>query len=352
MEETFDSAFDILVSGMLSCHKGDPAAVEEVVGQMESLLKIMSLPDGSSRDWDSNHLSYLQKQGTQWLNAADISCPAQDTRESQAGSLSLHERIAIVRKGIQTMSPPGSRATLAKKWVFTEEISADIRELGFADAAYGWQTWSGGALMAYLIANGTLSLGENAILELGCGTGVVGIIAAKQGAKHVVMTDYLDRILENAEFNVQANQCCENASVCLLDWRQFSNPEATSTGPLSPLLATPQKDIIQFKCIIGADICYEIEHGKLVPPVLKTFLERSDSAQIHLVSTIRGDVFGTTFFEAQMLEAGFCVVMQKDYSPLDFGDDQQDIARAIFNGPDQKFRYYRYGWDSSTAQLN
>ncbi|KAI8843433.1 hypothetical protein BJ741DRAFT_590848 [Chytriomyces cf. hyalinus JEL632] len=116
--------------------------------------------------------------------------------------------------------------------------------------------------MAYLIANGTLSLGENApVLEPGCGTGVVGIVAAKQGAKHVVMTDYLDRILGNAAFNVKASQCREN--VCLLDWRQFSNPAAASTGSLSPLLATPQRDIIQFKCVIGVDICYEIEHGKL-----------------------------------------------------------------------------------------
>ena len=44
------------------------------------------------------------------------------------------------------------------------------------------------------------------VLDMGCGTGVLGIIAAKQGAQHVVAVDIDDAAVRNARENATENQ--------------------------------------------------------------------------------------------------------------------------------------------------
>lgn len=43
------------------------------------------------------------------------------------------------------------------------------------------------------------------MLELGCGTGLCGIVAALQDARSVILTDYSDKVLENVRENVTIN---------------------------------------------------------------------------------------------------------------------------------------------------
>lgn len=43
------------------------------------------------------------------------------------------------------------------------------------------------------------------------------------------MTDYQDKTLENALFNIQANKCEENADVLKLDWRDLDGCDFTKS---------------------------------------------------------------------------------------------------------------------------
>ena len=57
------------------------------------------------------------------------------------------------------------------------------------------------------------------MLELGCGTGLTGIIACKTGVQSILMTDYHDRVIENAKINLNANGVSSSlATVKNLDW--------------------------------------------------------------------------------------------------------------------------------------
>lgn len=73
------------------------------------------------------------------------------------------------------------------------------------------------------------------VLELGCGTGIVGLAALQRGHR-VTFTDYEHRAVVLAARNAELNDC-RNFSTQLLDWRQ---PEDT-TWPV----------------IIGCDLLYQ-----------------------------------------------------------------------------------------------
>jgi predicted nicotinamide N-methyase len=97
-------------------------------------------------------------------------------------------------------------------------------------AAFGLAEWCLTARMAPGVS----------VLELGCGTGLVGIAAAKAGAC-VTLTDYNQEALAFARMNVTANlrdNQRANVIVSSLDWR-------TPPG------------VARFDLILGADILYD-----------------------------------------------------------------------------------------------
>jgi len=68
-----------------------------------------------------------------------------------------------------------------------------------------------------------LMLKEKKIIELGCGTAIIGVMASKMGAEYILMTDYHDRVIENAWYNVRLNKCdLVKTHVEKLDWRDIS----------------------------------------------------------------------------------------------------------------------------------
>ena len=91
-----------------------------------------------------------------------------------------------------------------------------------------------------------VAFSNNSILELGCGTGIVGISATKSGAD-VTFSDY-----ENEALNFTRNNYFLNfgkrAKTVLLDWR---NPDHDK----------------QYEIIIAADILYE---NRFLEPVYNT----------------------------------------------------------------------------------
>jgi len=81
----------------------------------------------------------------------------------------------------------------------------NIRLVG-AHPLWGHYLWNAARSFAtYLDANPQLYR-DRSVLELGAGGGLPGIVAAKNGARKVVLTDYPDNILiQNLEFNVMKN---------------------------------------------------------------------------------------------------------------------------------------------------
>ncbi|KAI8906497.1 putative methyltransferase-domain-containing protein [Powellomyces hirtus] len=124
------------------------------------------------------------------------------------------------------------------------DVTVSVHEL--LDGTYGSFVWpSALVLSAYVHFLGSAFRGKR-VLELGCGTALPGLVAAKLGAAQVVLTDsrQLPHVLANTELAVRANRCEETCAVAALEWGEFP-----------PLVGDP----CAFDYVLGADVFYEPE---------------------------------------------------------------------------------------------
>ncbi|XP_078588870.1 protein N-lysine methyltransferase METTL21A-like [Branchiostoma floridae x Branchiostoma japonicum] len=94
-----------------------------------------------------------------------------------------------------------------------------IREIQVSmDEEVGYKVWHAGEAFCEYLEGGKLDLVDKTILELGAGTGIVGIVASLMGAD-VTLTD-LKEVLWNLEENVRRNTegCRHTPKVLELTW--------------------------------------------------------------------------------------------------------------------------------------
>lgn len=150
-------------------------------------------------------------------------------------------------------------------------LTLRIHALAPRRAVIGGHTWRAApALCEFFIANNFLH--GKRVIELGTGTGLCGITAAKLGAKAVVLTDYVPAIVSNARFNAKLNSCGESVSACHLDWRAVA--QQGSAGELTA----------GFDVVIASDCIYEEEHAELVPLVASLLMRKNPSARFFAAS--------------------------------------------------------------------
>lgn len=119
---------------------------------------------------------------------------------------------------------------------------------------YGWMLWpSAIGLSTYILDNANRFAGKR-VLELGCGVGLAGVVAAIAGAT-VMQTDYLDGALELSSRNANINGV--TTTTCLGDWRDF------------PVSLVESTDIV-----IGTDILYERSMHPYLKKLLPLFTKR------------------------------------------------------------------------------
>lgn len=121
---------------------------------------------------------------------------------------------------------------------------------------YFLTTWDSGLELArYLIEEQkTVPLAGKTVLELGSGTGISGIFAAKLGAK-VIFSDYEEESLRLCESNALLNKI-ENYQLLTADWREF--PSLNS-----------QPDLV-----IGSDLLYEERQCQPLFETAASFIEK------------------------------------------------------------------------------
>lgn len=103
---------------------------------------------------------------------------------------------------------------------------------------YWAELWQSAPPLARMLADPAVAGGKS-MLELGCGVGLVGIAAARAGAR-VLMTDYDDDALQFTRANIRTNipSGVTSPEVRRLDWRE--------PGPIG-----------MFDIVAGSDILYE-----------------------------------------------------------------------------------------------
>ncbi|MBM3223912.1 MAG: methyltransferase domain-containing protein [Candidatus Tectomicrobia bacterium] len=178
-----------------------------------------------------------------------------------------------------------------------EELLATLDPITFAEderLPYWAELWPAAvALTQYMTQR--LPLAGRRVLELGCGLGLVGIVAALQGA-HVLSTDYEPAALDFARHNARRNGCTQ-ARFQLMDWRQ-------------PTLRR------RYDYIFASDVIYEARNFGPLVALLRRYLARGGTA----VFSEPGRVNAVPFFALVRQHGLTC---QTEYWPLAWEGNHQ-----------------------------
>lgn len=135
---------------------------------------------------------------------------------------------------------------------------------------YGEYVWPAAIVMCEFLKN--LDIKGKRILELGSGTGICGIYAAKLGAHHVTLTDFIDWNIENIIKNIKMNKL------------------EKLTDPLWFKWGTSLND--QWDMIIGSDITYPTSDFYSILKTIKTHLKPGGKAILaHVIRPFETQIF-------------------------------------------------------------
>lgn len=96
-----------------------------------------------------------------------------------------------------------------------------IREQSIMRGGFGCALWDAAILLSRWIYSNNAIFTNKTVLELGSGVGLCGLMAARY-SKSVYLTDYLDPILENLEYNKNVNSFIDDPDLSddEIKWRE------------------------------------------------------------------------------------------------------------------------------------
>lgn len=147
-----------------------------------------------------------------------------------------------------------------------------LREPSLTSDNLGLKTWGSSFILGSRIAaDKQKRYLEGSVLELGAGTGLVGIVACRLGY-HTILTD-LEEILPNLTANVKLNEI-SNCEVEELDWS-------------NPFRFVSSRGDITFQTIILSDPLYSSKHPAWIVSMINQFLSPQPNARVLLQLPIR-----------------------------------------------------------------
>lgn len=167
-----------------------------------------------------------------------------------------------------------------------EYLDITLHEPTLTGDTLGLKTWASSFLLAKRLAVLQHSLPrlppETTVLELGSGTGLVGMAAAGIFATHVIMTD-LPEIVPNLDGNAKLNASMlavhgGRCSAAVLDW---SKPDAFF------LEEVDKGEAHTFPLILAADPIYSPEHPRLLAQAVGHHLTKTDNARVVVEMPLR-----------------------------------------------------------------
>ena len=243
--------------------------------------------------WDSIRADHFEKSyAVQWLTVV----------VSQTDHLldEANDWESVVQRAAHLLalcSGPASAGTRSRVFAFspkaqgsvgsTPMVRVQITDLPLDNQDYssvGAQTWGGACLLADMIIKEPQTFGlptspalsaSPRVLELGAGTGLVGLAVAKfltsvNTPADLILTDFHPSVTDNLRQNVIANSFPNpgpvSVSVEPLDWSLF--PAAYAHGAHS----TPFDR--SFDVIYGADIVYELQHAQWIKGCVELLLRK------------------------------------------------------------------------------
>jgi nicotinamide N-methyltransferase len=202
---------------------------------------------------------------------------------------------------------------------------------------WGHHLWNGARVVsAYFEKSPELVKGKT-IFELGAGAGLPSLVAAKLGAKKVVVTDYPDEdLVKNLWWNVEHNEVGSLKE----DGEPAPNSTVVAAGYLWGAGAEPMLHHIApdagFDLLILADLLFNhSEHMKLLDTVRRTLKRTRDAQALVFFTPYRPWLFEKDMsFFAISEEGGFSVekVLEEKMEKVMFEKDRGDeeVRRTVY----------------------
>lgn len=203
-------------------------------------------------------------------------------------------------------------------------IELELHEPALTGDSLGLKTWASSNLLAKRLTKlcpklPSVLLKDTIVLELGSGTGLVGLAAAAAFQAHVILTD-LPEIVPNLQRNAQANAAAlslydAKVDVAVLDWAE----------PTSLPVETHS-----FALILVADPIYSLDHPRLLVQTIRHHLSLDGSARVILEMPLR-DAYAPERrdFRERMLAIGLVVDQEGEEVGFDdwsSGDHEERTA--------------------------
>lgn len=256
----------------------------------------------------------------------------------EAASQRLSERSgrsamgAISRTFVIEMCSVGRNSSSSRDAVLHPDLDnhleLTLHEPALTSDNLGLKTWASSYLLAKRVANGASmpAISQTAtILELGAGTGLVGLAAAAAYQAHVVLTD-LPAIIPNLERNARANAAVlstHNAKtdVGVLDW--------TEPGAFH-IEGIHHGEKHSFPLILAADPIYSSDHPRLLVQAVEYHLSKDVTARCIVELPLR-DAYGAERedFRTRMVGVGLSVIDQGEETGVDDWSNNDDELMEV-----------------------
>ncbi len=237
-----------------------------------------------------------------------------------------------------------------KKEILLRTIPKDINEIASSNKAnltVGYYLWDASIAMAYWLVKNSIFFKNKKVLEIGCGAGLVGIVAASY-ASRVYMCDFNLKIIENVSYNIKLNSkkahsnnkkqyncCCVNDDMQVkgvaFDWETVDFSIYKKDG-----LKKESMDVI-----LGADVICQESDCYNIARVLKYYLTK-DTGVAYFLHGTEEHRFGVEKFATAMQSEGFNVVNMDDVINEN-GEYQTFIAsnRHFNSRPLDKYKMFK-----------
>ncbi|KAK0781601.1 Protein-lysine N-methyltransferase rrg1 [Friedmanniomyces endolithicus] len=235
--------------------------------------------------------------------------------------------------------PPDLSAQEPAKSDEDEVLEIILHEPAMTSDSMGLKTWASSYLLAKRLTHLRDALPrlppDAQILELGAGTGLVGLAAAVLFKRTVVLTD-LQEIVPNLERNVRDNAALlvrydARAETAVLDW---SDPGAF----LLPSRSGEQQQCLSrtFRLILATDCVYSPAHPALLEQAIGYHLCRSNDARVVVEMPVRkADAAERAEFRKRMLGLGLILLSEgeevgyDDWGASGGRDDGEGLAEVV-----------------------